>query len=326
MDNKAWDILTKEEKIALNLSINHKKSSWEAGEILGKAHYKYLEIQARAKHFFKIFNIYFQKTENRLIPLESEITWDFQEFLLCTIENRMGFRESYKAIGKDSLLNHKTQEVRVKAMCQHMEALRNHEDPLHQDLYDLIMEFDRWNNFRILPEELQEPSAFKRRNKARLLKHLKNLKKIEPFLIERIVKKFTVSKKYHMRVLYLPIVSDYFPDGYEVLRVKGTAKVTDYISKSLQLYMFKDKDDAQEYAEMVEEHLNRENKTCKVGQKFWPKYRRLIKKASNHDLIHNIIPRRKNLEYAITNINIDSAVLAKDRKKSDDNKASKWKI
>lgn len=302
MDNKAWDILTKEEKVSLNLSINHKKSSWEAGEILKKAHYKYLEIQARSKHFFRIFNEYFNKSGQSLIPHDSDMTWDFQEFILCTIQNRMGYRETLKYIGKESPLNHKRAVKRIEVLKGYMDWLKNHKDPLHNDLYDLIKEFDRWNNFRILPEELQEPSAFKRRNKTRLLKHLKNLKKIDPFLIERLIKNFTAKKNYNMKVRYLPVVSDNFPEGYQVLRIKASSKIMNYISDSLKLYVFKTKDEAEEYGILVEEHLNHPNKDCKKGQKFWPLYRKLIEKSVNYNEIQNIIPRRKNLEYAFRDL------------------------
>ena len=44
MKSKAWQILNKDEKTALMLTFNQKKSSWEAGDIMDKSHYKYLEI------------------------------------------------------------------------------------------------------------------------------------------------------------------------------------------------------------------------------------------------------------------------------------------
>ena len=79
MNSKAWDILLDEEKAALSLSINHSKSTWQAGEILNKAHYKYLEIHARAKKFFVMFTQYFKKTGDRLIPDNSEMSWDLRD-------------------------------------------------------------------------------------------------------------------------------------------------------------------------------------------------------------------------------------------------------
>lgn len=302
MKSKAWDILTKEEKSALSLTTNYDKSSWQAGEILNKAHYKYLEIQARAKHFFKIFTIYFQKTGDQLIPKDSDMTWDLQEFILCTLQNRMGYRETLRAIGKESPICHKKALMRVRALSAYMDWLENHENSVHRDLHDLILEFDRWNNFRILPEELQEPSAFKRRNKTRLLKHLRNLKKLNPYHIDRLMNKFAVPKGYKFKILYVPIVSDSFPNGYEVIPIKGTKKVVEYLSRSLNLYMFNSKDEADDYGYLVENYLSKEKKDCKQGQQFWPEFRLKIQKATNYAEVNNIIPRRNNLETAFRDL------------------------
>lgn len=302
MNSKAWDILTKEEKSALSLATNYNKSSWQAGEILNKAHYKYLEIQARAKHFFKIFTIYFEKTDGELIPKNSDMTWDLQEFILCTLQNRMGYRETLKAIGKESPICHKKAIKRVEALKEYLLWLDNHPNKLHKDLYDLILEFDRWNNFRILPEELQEPSAFKRRNKTRLLKHLRNLKKLNPFHVDRLLNKFQAPKGYSGKILYVPLVSDSFLDGYKVIPIKATSKIVNYLSSSLNLYMFKDEGEADDYGYLVEDYLSKESKSCKQGQQFWPEFRLKIQKADNYAQVNNIIPRRSNLENAFRDL------------------------
>lgn len=302
MKSKAWDILNDEEKSALSLTTNYGKSSWQAGEILNKAHYKYLEIQARAKHFFKIFTLYFEKTNGKLIPENSDMTWDLQEFILCTLQNRMGYRDTLKAIGKESSLNHRLALVRTQELEKKLNWLNTHSDSIHRELFDLIKEFDRWNNFRILPENLQEPSAFKRRNKTRLLKHLKNMKKLDPFHIDRLMNQFSAPKKYHLKKLYLPIISDSFPEGYEIIQIKATTKIVNFISGNLNLYMFQEREDADDYAYLVEDYLSQENKSCKQGQRFWPQFRTLVKKADNYNNVNNIIPRRANLEIAFRDL------------------------
>lgn len=301
IDSKAWDILLDEEKAALSLSINHSKSTWQAGEILQKAHYKYLEIHARAKKFFMIFTEYFNKTGDRVIPENSEMPWDFKEFILCTIEERMGYRDTLKMIGKSSDLCSKYAYQRDAKLIEYMQWLRKHKDPLHRELFDLIKEFDRWNNFRILPESIQEPSAFKRRNKTRLLKHLKNVYSLEPVMIDYLQSpKFRPSK--NGKVLYLPIVSDNYLKGYEVIKIINMNHVIDYISKELQLYLFDDLDKADDYGHLVESYMASTKRTCKVGQDFWPKYRLMIKSSSNYAQVNNIIPRRSKLEDAFRDI------------------------
>lgn len=51
---------------------------------------------------------------------------------------------------------------------RNMKRLRESEDPWDQDTVKLIFEYDRWNNSRILPRMLQQPSAFKRRLNKRI--------------------------------------------------------------------------------------------------------------------------------------------------------------
>lgn len=315
MMNKAWAILLEEERVALSLSINHKKSTWEAGEILNKAHYKYLEIHARAKKFFEMFNVYFKQTGDRLIPEDSEIRWDHREFIECIIEERMGYRDTLKKIGKSSPFSHKVAAKRDKEIIEMMEWLRKHPQPLHRELHDLIKEFDRWNNFRVLPESIQEPSAYKRRNKTRLMKHLKNLYSLDNFHIDYLKSAKFKPKKTGKR-LYLPLFTEVEVKGFEIVEVKDTEAVVEYLSKELKLYLFKTLEDADDYGHLIEAYMSEDKRTCKTGQKFWPRFRTITKKSANYLAINNIIPRRSNLEQAFRDI--DKITIAKQ-----DNKASK---
>lgn len=304
--------MTEEERVALSLSINHSKSTWEAGEILGKAHYKYLEIHARAKKFFEMFTVYFKKTGDLLIPEDSEITWDRREFIECIIEERMGYRETIKRIGKTSEFSHKLAIKRDTQIIEMMEWLRKHPSPIHRDLHDLIKEFDRWNNFRVLPEAIQEPSAFKRRNKTRLMKHLKNLYALDPFLIDYIKSAKFKAKKTGPK-LYLPIFISETVKGFDVIEVRDSEQVNKYLSKELKLYLFKTIDDAEDYGHLVENYMCEAKRTCKIGQKFWPRFRIITKKAANYLDVNNIIPRRSNLEQAFRDI--DKIQVEKQNKK-----------
>lgn len=300
---KAWDILTTEEKSALSLTHNYGKSTWQAGEILNKAHYKYLEIQARANTFFKLFTLYLEKTEGYLIPENSSMDWDLQEYILCTIKNRMGYRETLKFLGKESPLTHKKLIVRTAALKKQLDWLLNHEDENHRELHNIIKEFDRWNNFRVLPEALREPSAFKRRNKTRLLKHLNNLKNLDPFHIDRLITKFSIKPSdKRNKTLYLPLVYGDFEKGYQIIPIKGTAKIVEFISITLNLYMFNEEGLADDYAFLVENYLSTKDKSCKQGQQFWPKFRLLIKKSSNYNQVNNIVPSRANLVNAFRDL------------------------
>lgn len=59
-----------------------------------------------------------------------------------------------------------------------MKRLKESEDEWDKDTLRLILEFDRWNNFRILPRMLQQPSAFKRRSNKRI-RYTSNISLIE---------------------------------------------------------------------------------------------------------------------------------------------------
>ena len=78
-------------------------------------------------------------------------------------------------------------EFRDKLVIKNLEQLHNAKSVVDQNTAILIREFDRWNNFRILPREIQEPSAFKRRNKNYDIRNLKNLLSINSFYIEHSI-------------------------------------------------------------------------------------------------------------------------------------------
>lgn len=304
MKSKAWHILSDDEKSSLTLAFNQKKSSWEAGEIMDKSHYKYLEINARAKFFFKRFTEYYEMTDQLLVPANIQIPLDFRDFIHHVIEDRLNYTKAARKLNKKSPLRTNNSKEKTRVLTEYLDILKNQENPMGLELYDLILDFDRWNNFRILPDALQEPSAFKRRNKSRLMKHLKNLKNIDEFHLFKFTKKLS-SKKNSGKKLYLPLISENFKEGFKVVKMDRKKDLVEYISKEFQLYMFKDERTAKDYAILVEEYLNLENKNVKKGQSFWPSFRKLIQKSYNYNQVHNIIPRRKNLENAFREIDFD---------------------
>jgi len=289
-----WNILTNDEQSALLLSINFGKSTWEAGELMNKAHYKYLEIQARANKFFKMFHEYFDATGNLRIPDGCSLNKDFRDFILLTVFERKTDKQAIQEMGKTAFI---VPTAKERILRNSLDALGNSTNELEQMLYDLIIEFDRWNNNRILPASLQEPSAFKRRNKTRLIKHLRNLSKLDPFHIHRFTNRFK-AKNSETKVYYIPLLSNSYEGGYEIIRVKKDKELLEYISKHLRLYLFEEHVDADQFGYLVNKYLKDPKKDCKVGQKFWPLYRQSIECASNYLQVNNIIPRRKNLEKA----------------------------
>lgn len=298
-NKQVWKILTDDEKSSLLLSINYGKSTWQAGEIMNKAHYKYLEIQARANKYFKMFNEYFLATNNLRIPANCYINPFFRDYIIATVFERKNPKEAIASLDNSPFIVVSAKE-RIFNEC--LEQLANHEDPNQRLLHDLIREFDRWNNFRILPLCLQEPSAFKRRNKTRLVKHLKNLSTLDEFHIRRFIKKFNVNNSTGKKPLFIAVLSADHDEGYEVIRIANKKKIVEYISKHLRLYMYRDQVDADKFGYLVSRYLKDKEKDCKVGQKFWPMYRKNIELAHNYLDVNNIIPRRKHLEKAFRDL------------------------
>lgn len=295
---KGWKILTAEEQTALTLSIVHQKSTWESGEIMSKAHYKYLEIRARAEKFVKLFADYYGQYDN-IIPEYSTLDKHFKKYIKLTIEKRLPLKEAIAEIDSELWKKPKTRDIEIAREVQSLNGSKYTQD---QNLYHLIMDFDRWNNFRILPSSIQEPSAFKRRNKHKLRKLVNLFTSLHPLSILKIkqiykVKRSDMVKEY----FYLPLITIHDPKLTEVIKVPWNDKNLRAMN-NLILYTFKKEEEAKRFIEIISSYVAKDFKHCKDGQVFWPEFRLLTKKAINFDHIQNITPTRK---YVMDNANLD---------------------
>ena len=290
-----WEILTDDEKTAINLSAGMSKSSWEAGEIMAKAHYKYLEIQKRSEKFIKMFNHHYTKY-NKLIP-DCDLDLQFCQFITLVIEKRMKVKDAVDMMKKTDYVEPK---VRNKLIIKEILLLQKSTIEEHQDLYSIIMDFDRWNNFRVLPKEIQEPSAFKRRNKVRDLKQLELSLNIPKVSISHILNRYTwESKKVKENMLYGVIMDREKADNnYHIFTFKKANKQHFDEITSMFIYIFISIEEATEFAELLKTFPKKGKRNCKHGLKFWPIFRVLSKKAYNYNQLNNITPIRKNQEEA----------------------------
>lgn len=285
-----FSILTKEEQLAITLSSVHGKSTWEAGEIMGKAHYKYLEIHARGVKFWRLFTEYFTLFDE-LFPKELLISNKmFRKYIELLILKRMPMKEVLAEMDEEW----QNTKARNHAIENCMKALKFENKAVQAShLYHIIKDFDRWNNFRILPLSLQDPSAFKRRNKHRIKKLLSLNSHLHPVALQRVIKLYELKSKrgvHNGGILYLPIISVYARDMSTVIQVSG--KYTDEISQ-IPMFLFHNKEDADKYLEITSAYLFKENHSCRDGQIFWPELRYTIKKAINHDHVMGVNPTRK---------------------------------
>ena len=295
LNKEAWEILTKDEKTALTLALGHGKSSWQAGEIMQKAHYKYLEIEARAEKFLRMFTEFYDEYGD-LIPRGVDIPNTFKEYLSLVILSRLTVKD---AIARIDDPEYKVSSFRDRIMEQGLIAMSKSRNQAEKDLFDLVLEFDRWNNFRVLPKGWQQPSAFKRRNKSKELKYLKNISQLPPISIEKVQELYSYTGNNDH--LWVPIVSKTFKDLYKIMKVKDRPLVVDNLSK-MGFVIFKDKLDAEEFAIQVHQYVFkkqvRDNSHVILGLKFWGRFRGLLIKAHNFNKLENIIPNRKFMEDA----------------------------
>lgn len=289
LNKYVWDILLPDEKMALSLQLGMEKSSWESGEILNKSHYKYLEIKYRAEHFMKMFTEYYELF-NELFP--SYLTGNkiaIGYFRLC-IEKR------YKPLKAIEILSQEHGKVHKKVLnALIIKTLKNWdsgENAYNKNALELVKEFDRWNNFRILPKEIQEPSAFKRRVKNSYKKQLRVIQSIHPIALAKLRKLYETNKSPYV---YVPFLMDNNPEIYKMKVNKGSME----IFNNLGMYTFKDRKLAEEYIEGINEYILKGKKDCIDGLNFWPRFRELIKESYNYMEVMKISSSRKYLKIAM---------------------------
>jgi len=284
IDEQVWDVLTTDEQTAITLSLSYGKSSWEVGEIMGKSHYKYLEICARAQRFFKLFSEYFTKHE-QLFPEGLIVDPSFQEYMEKAILKRLPIKTIITSMEEKE---YKEFRKRNKEITEKMKVINKQK--LGRDLYNLILEFDRWNNHRILSPELQEPSAFKRRNKTKEKNRIKLIAELPEVSVQLIMEKYKYKAK--GKKYFLPLVTPIFQLGFVIIPIKADYATTAAITE-MGFPFFKKKEVAKEFIIKVQDYTRPKWDEFKIsGIKFWPEYRVLLKKAVNYNKLENKKPHR----------------------------------
>ena len=291
---EVWDILTSDEKAAVELKLGHSKSTWEAGEIMKKAHYKFLEILRRAETYIKMFTEHFELYD-QIIPDYLGLDERVRQYFIETIINRKTIRAAVDSV-EDDTNAFIVKPFREKIISENLMTLHESDSVVDRNFVTLILEFDRWNNYRILPKNLQEPSAFKRRNKNNDKKTIKAIKEMNTLTIEVMRQRFEYTKyKKESNVYWVPVFSKFLDDGDNIIPIRKKEKILQVFSK-LGMYVFNKKKHAQHFIDILYGYDTSTTMHCKDGQVFWPKYRVVIKDAINFDTIQKLIPNRKFLE------------------------------
>lgn len=275
---QAWDCLTKREQDSLFLNISQGLSTRKTGEVLKMSHYKYLEMKARAEKFFKMFSDYFYLHPSLIRP-GAPIIEPFKDYLYGCILKRLPKEEAINYAGDSAWV---LREFNTKKITVNMERLKKSEDPWDQDLFKLIMEFDRWNSFRILPQALQAPSAYKRRTNKKYKIYLRYLHRIPDFKIRYMVDTYW---KKNGKVRYIALVSSIFEYGYQVVPVGVKDQITKELTE-MKIYIFDEQLDADDFGLQVSRYF--EIGDPHSGLKFWKTFNELIEKSINYKEINNM--------------------------------------
>lgn len=294
---KAWDCLREDERQSLFLQLSNGKSAWEAGTILKISHYKYVEIRERSQKFFRMFTDFFEKHESIFRP-DAPYKRTFMDYIEGCIEKRLTRKESAAYSGDSTQLLAK---IRTKMLEHNLKALRDSEDPWDKDTFTFIIEFDRWNNFRILPRLLQAPSAYKRRANEKQKIYIKYLREKFPKwahrkLIVRYRSKITHNSTGERYWVALISREKYPKTGYYVFPVKPSEEVIREMSRFF-IYVFKDQDDADSFGFMVDKYIEKTS-SIPSGQKFWTEFRNILSEAVNYTQVNNIDFNMKTLDMA----------------------------
>jgi hypothetical protein len=292
---KAWNCLTTVEQNSLFLQLTQGKSSWEAGEILKLSHYKYLEIKDRSQKFFRMFGDFFELHPDLFRP-DNPCEENFIDYIYACIEQRLKRSQAIHFCGDSS---NQLPEVNSKNIIRNMERLKNSGDEWDHHLRNLILEFDRWNNYRILPRILQQPSAFKRRvNKKHKIYIKYLLHKIPQFVHLKLKERFHYKTRPNKEKYWVALISRdlYEDDGYYLLPVRPLREVVEEMNK-FYIYVFSTREDADNFGFLVSKFINK-TKGVKLGQTFWPEYKEVISRAINFNEVNNIDFQVKQLDNA----------------------------
>lgn len=281
---KAWDCLTEVEQKSLYLQMAQGKSSWEAGEILKISHYKYLEIKDRAQKFFRMFTDFFDSYTDIFRP-DGPVSEKFRDLMYGCLEKRL-IRS--KAIAQMSDAAQTLVKVRTETIILNMKRLHESDNAWDQATWALICEFDRWNNFRILPPLIQQPSAFKRRiNKKHKIYIRYTLNKIPTYLHQLIKEKYYYKAKPSMSKYFVCLISEeLYENGYWVMPVRQKEDIVKEMSKSY-IYVFPDSKSAEDFGFLVS-RFRANTSNVRLGLNFWPMYKETIAKAINYNEVNNL--------------------------------------
>jgi hypothetical protein len=286
---KIWAHITADERMALTLTLGSGKSTWEAGAIMKKSHYKFLEIASRGKMFIKLFTQHYDLYPDFWSP-DLSINPIVKDYFDLVIRKRMVPHEAVKKLQHPVFSISSVRNRMIQAELDKWDGSKILSEIM---FFNFVKEFDRWNNHRILPKDAQEPHGFKRRNKNALKLYMKQWGKLIHSWPTRYEKLKTLKKpKKNKNAGYFMLYPDYRAYVYEVIKCNKKSQVALKRLRKSRIFLFSTEEEAYQFGDMVAKYLAKGIRRSEEGLIFWPTARVFITKAINHDDIMGISPNR----------------------------------
>lgn len=267
---EAWNLLTRNEKQALQLVYGHNKSNLESAVLMKIYPYKFNEILLRAKKFFRLFSEYFEYNDT-LLPEDISLEPHFKVYIDTLITSRNSVRKTVAELGIPLMASY---QYRARVIDNGLRLLK---ETGYDDVLEMILTFDQWNGYRILPKHHQKSSPYSRRQNKTFKRILFRLSSMSELSFELLSKSFKV--KNPPRV-YVPLIGEFFQHGYMVFPVANSKNTLRYLSDNL-LLVYDTPERAQEVIDMALEYQTYKHRSAFTGRHFWPKFRKLIHESEN---------------------------------------------
>lgn len=276
---KAWDHLTSNEQMALQLTIVGQRSKQEAAIIMGLAPYKFNELVLRARKFFLLFTEYYEEYED-FTPTELGISVEASLFLDGILLRRFKPTDlTSKDIKLQSLVRYEAKQDFWREFLTSLQKLPGQ----GQALYALLLEFDKWNSFRILPKVYQLPSPFSRRRIKQFKKIKEQLHNVTELGWELLLKEYSTPKP---PFAFLPT----FRLGQPSVETVRLSRASLKYFTSNQLPLFSTESRARGHIDLLSDYGALQKKSPHSSQKFWAAYRITLAGAVNYNELLNIQP------------------------------------
>lgn len=277
----AWSCLTKNEQNCLYYNLSHGKSSWEIGKMMGVTHYKVLELKNRAETLFKIFSDYFEKHPSLIRP-SCPISIRFRDYIYALMMRRLPKEEALYFVDDSTWFMVPIRDKQIEAG---MVRLKYSEDEWDKDLYLLVVEFDRWNSFRILPRGLQKESPYTRRSNRKVKNLYHYMHKIPAGKYQALKMAYQKSAK-AKDVLFAVIFDPKALREYEVMRVANTQENITSFSK-MNLFLFNTIEDATAFGSLLRDYfaIYKKEDSQKRRTRCWKDLDPISKRAINYSIL-----------------------------------------